>query len=186
MLKLLDLLVRLLTTVFTTKGPQEPQEPVWLRKARREIGFHETGVNLGIERYIEAAKCGALGAPYCAIFANAMLETSSVRGTRSAMARSFEHDEDYVKLAGPAVGAITTMWRQSRNSGLGHVFFYTGHDENGRVWGVGANEDDAVRLVPHDPSRIVGYYWPKSIPLPKIINAALLNSKGVSISTKEV
>ena len=38
-------------------------------------------------------------------------EAVGVRGSRSAMARSFERDGYFVKLPAPALGAITTMAR---------------------------------------------------------------------------
>src|SRR6516162_9418976 len=55
-------------------------EPAWLVRARTFIGFHETGDNRGIEQFISEAKTGSLGEPWCAIFANAMLESVGVRG----------------------------------------------------------------------------------------------------------
>lgn len=140
--------------------------PSWFERAEHEIGFHEKGDNLGIEQYIASAHCGALGNPWCAIFVNAMLERSGVPGTRSAMARSFEHDKNFVRLSGPAIGAITTMWRKSPTSGTGHVFFYAGENENG-ILAVGGNQSDQVCRQYEPRARVVGYYWPKSQPLPK-------------------
>jgi len=58
-------------------------------------------VNCGIERYIEAAHCGAPGDPWCAIFVNACLERAGMPGTRSAVARSFEYDTHFVGLHSP-------------------------------------------------------------------------------------
>jgi uncharacterized protein (TIGR02594 family) len=167
------------------RGAAAPRhaEPRWLTLARQEIGFHEIGVNRGIERFIEAAHCGALGDPWCAIFVNACLERAGVPGTRSAMARSFEHDPHFVELHGPALGCVVTMWRGSRSSGNGHVFFYTSEDDEG-IWGVAGNEDDGVREAVHGRARITGYFWPKSIPLPKV-GPVFINGAGSRISNKE-
>ena len=174
-----------LPTPKPTPAPEKPSEPRWLTFARNEIGFRETGTNRGIERYIVDAKTGQLGDPWCAIFVNAMLERSGVRGTRSAMARSFETSPHFVRLKTPGVGTIATMWRVSRTGGLGHVFFPTGIDAQGRIWGIGGNENDGVREVPHDPSRIVGYYAPKGV---RVAFKALarVSGAGQAISTKEV
>lgn len=141
--------------------------PAWYARAEKEIGFHEVGENRGIERYITAARCGSIGDPWCAIFVNAMLELSNIDGTRSAMARSFETDADFVKLSGPALGCIVTMWRGSPSSGSGHVFLYDGEGPRG-VRGIAGNEDDGVRRAFHDRSRITGYWYPRSQPQPQI------------------
>lgn len=154
-------------------GPPVPPhpasiEPPWMRWAAKEVGFHETGTNRNIGRYTGPAKCGSEGDPWCAIFVNAALESNNVRGTRSAMARSFERDDNFVRLDGPAYGAITTMWRGSPGSGLGHVFFYAGHLDNTRVLALGGNQSDQVCRQAEPVNRVVGYWWPKSVPLPKI------------------
>src|SRR6184192_248164 len=54
--------------------------PSWFQGAIHEIGFHETGNNQGIERYISMAHAGSLGDPWCAIFTNAMLEQAGIPG----------------------------------------------------------------------------------------------------------
>lgn len=150
-----------------------PVEPVqsaatpWMTWANKEVGFHETGTNRNIGRYTGPAKCGEEGDPWCAIFVNAALESNGIRGTRSAMARSFERDSNFVKLDGPAFGAIATMWRDSPSSGLGHVFFYVGEHERGIV-ALGGNQSDQVCRQYEPRNRVVGYYWPKSRPLPKV------------------
>lgn len=143
------------------------EPPPWYKTAEKWIGFHETGNNQGIEEFIRGGKCGSLGDPYCAIFANFTLETNSIPGTRSAMARSFESSSNFIKLDGPALGAICPMWRNSKASGQGHVYLYDGTSAKG-IRGIGANEDDQIKRSFHDPSRSTGYYWPKGYPLPKI------------------
>lgn len=155
------------------KPPLNPPSPIkygepppWYKVAEGLIGFHETGDNRGIEKLIAGAHCGSLGDPWCAIGINYELETSGVPGSRSAMARSFETHKNFVKLFAPALGAITTMWRGSISSGQGHVFLYDGENSNG-IRGIGANEDDMVKRSFHTRSRITGYWWPKSVPLPQ-------------------
>ena len=39
-------------------------EPPWLAAARKDVGFHETGSNRGIERFIASARCGSEGDPW--------------------------------------------------------------------------------------------------------------------------
>ena len=147
--------------------PKHGDPPQWYKAAEDDIGFHETSVNRGIEKFIASAKTGSLGDPWCAIWVNAKLEDSGVRGSRSPAARSFESNQHFMRLPGPALGAITTMWRTSKSSGLGHVFFYDGENESG-IRGIGANEDDEIKRSFHDRSRVVGYFWPKVKPVPAV------------------
>lgn len=147
--------------------------PAWFEAARKEIGTKELPENRGpaIRRYIALAHCGQEGDPWCAIFANAMLESVGIPGTRNAMARSFEHDGHFLKLAGPSLGCIVTFWRGIQSQGLGHVGFYNG-EQGGYISTLGGNESDMVRvenLRAHGSTfGLSGYYWPKSVTLPTI------------------
>lgn len=139
--------------------------PAWYVSAAKDIGFKESGVNQGIEKFIAAAHAGKLGDPWCAIFVNAKLEENGVHGSLSAMARSFEGHPNFVRLPQPALGCIVTMWRGTKASGQGHVFLYDGENAKG-VRGIGANESDMVKRSFHDRTRIIGFYWPKDQPAP--------------------
>jgi len=138
-------------------------EPPWLVRARTFIGFHETGNNRGIEQFISEAKTGSLGEPWCAIFANAMLESVGVLGTRSPAARSFEHNTNFSSTQ-PIVGCIVTFWRISPDSGEGHVGFFLGQDAD-NVHLLSGNDDDQVEIADHPRSRVTGYWWPKAVPI---------------------
>ena len=138
-------------------------EPAWLVRARTFIGFHETGNNRGIEQFISEAKTGSLGEPWCAIFANAMLESVGVLGTRSPAARSFEDNANFSSTQ-PIVGCIVTFWRVSPDSGQGHVGFFLGQDAN-NVQLLSGNDDDQVEIAPHPRSRVTGYWWPNAVPI---------------------
>ena len=148
-------------------APNQPDETPWVTWANGEVGFHEEGENLGIERYIALAKVGSLGDPWCAIFANAGFEAVGIRGTRSALARSFEDNENFVELDAPARGAVVTLWRESPSSWKGHVGYYLGENDNG-ILILQGNASDEVNRGYVDPKRVVGYYWPKSVPLPRL------------------
>jgi len=171
-------LSRLIKALFGGSKPVSPpapqpdapaaKTPPWMAWAAKEVGFHETGENRDITRYTVPAKCGSEGDPWCAIFVNAALESTGVAGSRSAMARSFEHHPGFVKLDGPAYGAITTMWRGSPSSGTGHCFFYVGHLDDSHVLALGGNQSDQVCRQAEPLNRMVGFYWPKGVGLPKI------------------
>lgn len=151
--------------------------PPWYLAARKEIGTREEPDNTGpaIRRYIAMAHCGHEHDPWCAIFMNAMLESTHFPGTRSPSSQSFRQKENannFVQLRGPALGAIAVFWRTSHASGLGHVATYSGEDAHGFIKALGGNESDMVREEFLNPNGsnfgLVGYYWPRSYPLPQI------------------
>jgi uncharacterized protein (TIGR02594 family) len=144
----------------------EQTPPPWVTAGIKDIGFHEAGNNQGIELFIAQAKCGKLGDPWCAIWANAKLEQSGIRGTRNASSLSFRDDENFVKLDAPALGAIAVYWRNSPSSGFGHVGFYMGETPT-QILTLGGNESDAVREQFEPRSKLFGYWWPRSAPLPE-------------------
>lgn len=163
--------------------------PAWFTWAFKELGVREEPENRGpaIRRYIGLAHCGVEGDPWCAIFANAALEASGIPGTRSPAARSFERSNDFVKLSGPALGAIVTFWRGTRKGWQGHVGFYDG-ERGDYVSTLGGNEGDMVRveLLPKNGTKfgLSGYWWPRSVPLPQI--GALAPQPVASIGTGKV
>lgn len=162
--------------------------PAWFKWALHEVGTKEEPENRGqaIQRYIDLSHSGAQGDPWCAILANAALESSGVRGTRSPSSQSFRSDPNFVQLSGPALGAIAVFWRGTKDSGLGHVGFYRGEDAS-RVWALGGNEDDMVQIeaLPKSSSSfgLIGYWWPKSVALPTIGPIAMPTGSPVSIKT---
>jgi uncharacterized protein (TIGR02594 family) len=157
--------------------------PPWYKLAEADIGFHEIGVNQGIEKFIDTAKSGTraqlLGQPYCAVGANSCFERSGIQGSRSAMARSFESSPNFVKLSGPALGCVVTMYRGEKSQGYGHVFFYDGENERG-IRGIGYNENDQCQRSFHDRSHVIGYYWPKAWSQPAV-GPIKVNDAGVVV-----
>ena len=142
-------------------------QPVWLTNGLKDEGFHEKGDNQGIEQFIAQAHCGQLGEPWCAIWANAKLEQSGLHGTRSPAALSFTRDPNFVKLTGPALGALAVYSRGGPHSGQGHVGFYLGETPT-QVLTLGGNESDAVRRQFEPKARLLGFFWPKSAPQPAV------------------
>lgn len=148
----------------------------WLKNAIAELGVKEKAGRDSNDRVIAYRILGHTTTdtrtddserPWCADFVCAMLETAGIRSPRSGMARAIEHDPNFVRLDGPALGAVVTMWRGSKSSGLGHVYFYAGQTADGRNVAVGGNQNDAVTAATYGTDRVVGYWWPKSHPLPK-------------------
>lgn len=150
----------------------ENKQPVWMEWVRREIGTRErpgTGSTPRILEYRRLAHTPIRGddsaVPWCAIFVNAALEASGVRGTRSAAARSFTHSPLFVKLRHPHPGCVS-VFSSSRGPASGHVGFYKSESPS-RIVVVSGNSGDAVRTAGYPRSRLIGHYWPKSVPAPR-------------------
>jgi uncharacterized protein (TIGR02594 family) len=170
--------------------------PAWFDNAIKEIGTRELPQNRGpaVRRYIELSHCGEEGDPWCAIFANAMLESAGIPGTRSPSSQSFRHHPNFRPLAEPAVGAIAVFWRISRSSGLGHVGFYAGEDAHGFIDVVGGNESDMVRAEMLNGNGnsfgLIGYFWPvdnsAGLPVPLPATGKLPPQISTAIGTGKV
>jgi uncharacterized protein (TIGR02594 family) len=137
-------------------------EPVWLRRARMEIGVSEIAGKEHSKRILSFWELSKLPfrddeTPWCAGFVGAMLEDSGIKSTRSGMARSYE---TWGQPCQPIPGAIVVFWRGSRSSGSGHVGFLTGRDQHGNLMVLGGNQGDAVNIKPFSTSRVIGYRWP--------------------------
>ena len=147
--------------------------PPWFHSALVELGTRESGDNAGpaVQRYIDLAKCGQLGDPWCAIFVNAMLESNGIAGTLSPSSQSFLRNENFSSLGGmPSLGCIVVFWRGRPNSGLGHVGFYRGETANS-IYTLGGNEGDMVQIEPFPKKSATfgyeGFFWPEKIALPE-------------------
>jgi len=159
--------------------------PPWFIAAQKEIGKREDPGNRGpvVQRYINLAHCGSQGDPWCAIFVNAMLESVGVIGTKSPSSQSFRANSHFVPLEAPALGAIVVFWRGNQVSGLGHVGFYNGEQDD-YISTLGGNESDMVRveMLPSHGTAfgLRGYYWPAGISLPLLGKVAVLKQDVVN------
>lgn len=156
--------------------------PPWFIWAQHEIGFHEAPGNTGIQKYIDLSHCGAEGEPWCAIFANAALEATGTPGTRSPSSQSFRTHPAFEQIQTPVVGCLVIFWRISKSSGQGHVGFYVSEDAT-HIMTLGGNENDQVMQepLPKDSATFgwIGYWWPKSVPLPSGSSAITTPAKSV-------
>jgi uncharacterized protein (TIGR02594 family) len=144
-------------------------DPAWLIEARKEIGFHEQPNNTGIQKYVDLAGYGAEGDPWCSIFAGAMMKRAGVPISGiNAMAQSWAHAPSIAKIGQPRNGAVAVFERGAVGSGLGHVGFYVGDAESGKIKVLGGNEDDQVEIATYATSasnfRLTGFYWPVATP----------------------
>jgi len=139
-------------------------EPVWMLRARREIGVKEiAGVkhHPRILEYQDATRFieGADEVPWCSAYACWVMEGSDIASTRSAAARS------WLKwgkaLAEPRKGCIVVLDRHSdTNPNAAHVAFYVGTGADGKLLLLGGNQRNKVCVQPYDADRVLAYRWP--------------------------
>jgi uncharacterized protein (TIGR02594 family) len=138
-------------------------EPKWLKLARGEIGQAEIAGpanNPVILSYY--AKAGFAGindetVPWCAGFANAMLESAGTPGSKSLAAREFLNWGKPVSK--PYPGCVTVLWRGSPQSWQGHVGFYVGETAT-HVQLLGGNQGNKVSIASYPKNQVLGFREP--------------------------
>jgi uncharacterized protein (TIGR02594 family) len=144
-------------------------KPRWLERAERDIGMREVkGARHNPSILLMFRKLGHGWVtndetPWCAAAVGAWLEDCGIQSTKRLNARSYETWGR--QLDKPAVGAIVTFWRKTRNGAYGHVGFIAGRDSRGNLVVLGANQNDMVcyaRYLPkgHPDSRVLSYRYP--------------------------
>jgi len=137
----------------------------WMEWAYLALGEHRipgpqhNPIVVDFLRYVGAASNGD-ETPWCSAFANWCMEQAGIRGTRTALARSWLLWGDFT-LARPTFGCVTVLWRTSPASMHGHVGFYVGQDGN-RLLLLGGNQttQSKVTIGTYLRSRVLGYRWP--------------------------
>lgn len=141
-------------------------EPAWLTEARKHIGVREIKGpkhEPKILRWWKDIRRGGIKndeTAWCAAFVGGCLEAVGIVSSRYESAKSYLSWG--VPLNAPVEGCIVVFAR----SGGGHVAFAVADDGKGRILCLGGNQADAVSIAPFETSRVVGYRWPKAVPVP--------------------
>lgn len=98
---------------------------------------------------------------WCAAFANAVLKASGSNGTGRLNARSFLDWGEPVHR--PSEGDVVVLWRESPDSWKGHVGFFAGYTDDGRVRVLGGNQNDQVNEKAYPADRVLGFRRPPSL-----------------------
>lgn len=93
---------------------------------------------------------------WCAAFVDAVLHSVKSKGTGRLNARSYlgwgvDVDDS------PQVGDVVILQRGGPDSWKGHVGFYMGTDESGKVKVLGGNTSDSVDVGTYDPKLVLGF-----------------------------
>ncbi|TCU35431.1 TIGR02594 family protein [Rhizobium azibense] len=165
-------------------APKTPDEPVWMREARRLKGIKEIPGAASNPTIISWAKrMGGWIASFfanddiawCGLFVgNCVAVTLPEEKLPANPLGALEWKKFGISMAAPALGAILVF---TRNGG-GHVGFYAGED--GEFYCVlGGNQGNSVKFSMIEKERCVGIRWPRTAPAP-IGGRVHANAGGVS------
>ena len=148
-------------TISTTPHAPQPAAP-WLSVARLEIGvriFPPGDSNPRISAYHAGTNIQGYDdkASWCSSFVNWVLAQRGIKGTGSALARSWLDWGE--PLEAPRPGCIAVLWRDEPSSWKGHVGFWLREDAN-QVHLLGGNQLEAVREHAYPRLCVLGYRWP--------------------------
>jgi len=147
----------------------EPAAAPWMTIALAERGVKRFAPGASNPRIVEYnSHTNLVGyddkVSWCSSFTNWCLAHAGIRGTGSALARSWL---DWGKrIDDPVYGCIVVLTRDDPASWKGHVGFYLRHEAD-FVYLFGGNQLQEVRELAYDRTRILGYRWPdaSSVPL---------------------
>lgn len=127
------------------------------RIAGQQLGMNEREQNAALSEFMRSGGVNLDPAvtAWCAAYVNASLEQAGVEGTGRLNARSFM---DWgVGVDDPRRGDLAVFSRGDPNGWQGHVGFFDGYGEDGRIRVLGGNQGDAVSMSYYDPSRLLGF-----------------------------
>jgi uncharacterized protein (TIGR02594 family) len=137
-------------------------EPQWLDEARKDIGLREVP---GAETAPMIARwLVELGAwwqddetPWCGVAVAAWMRRCGIDQPKHWYRAKGWLDWG-IEVSWPVVGAVVVF---SRDGG-GHVGIVAGRDELNRLWVIGGNQGNEVKLSLFDQKRVVGYRLPNT------------------------
>lgn len=137
--------------------------PPWMQIALAELGIRRLPPGSSNPRIVEYnGHTNLVGyddkISWCSSFVNWCIAHAGIRGTGSALARSWL---DWGRpLEQPVYGCIAVLTRDDPASWKGHVGFYLRHDHT-HVHLFGGNQLDEVRELAYPVSEVIGYRWPE-------------------------
>lgn len=136
--------------------------PEWIKIALKELDQAEVAGSARNPRIIEYHATTALSAqsdevPWCSSFCNWVFKQCGIKGTGSAMARSWIGWG--VPCEAPVEGCVVILAR-GHNPVLGHVGFCVGCLGN-NILILGGNQNDKVSIQSFPMIKVIACRWPK-------------------------
>ncbi len=139
--------------------------PKLMQIAATNLGMNERDQNAALQDYLKTGGVNLDPATtaWCAAFVNATRKQGGMEGTGSNLARSFETWGEGVNE--PQRGDLAVFWRESKESGKGHVGFFDGYNEDGTIRVLGGNQGDSVSYSNYNPAQLIGFRRAPSNPM---------------------
>lgn len=131
--------------------------PELMKIAETNLGMNERDQNAALQDFLKngGVNLDPATTAWCAAFVNATLKQGGLEGTGSNLARSFETWGEGVDE--PQRGDLAVFWRESLESGKGHVGFFDGYNEDGTIRVLGGNQGDSVSYSNYSPDQLIGF-----------------------------
>lgn len=159
-------------------------EPKWMTEARKHIDLAEIPGpkhHSEILRWLKKLQAwwSEDETPWCGTFvAHCMQEADLPIPTFWMRAKAWA--EWGTRLSSPVPGCVVVFERK----GGGHVGFVVGRTSSNLLMVLGGNQGNRVSIAPFESSRVIGYFWPASVPLPLERTVPLMTATGPA-STNE-
>lgn len=153
-------------------------EPIWMVEARRHVGVAEVPgpkTHPAITAWLRklAAWWADDETPWCGVFVAACIDAAGLPLPKFWM-RAKAWADWGTRLAAPVPGCVVVFERQ----GGGHVGFVVGRTSSNLLLVLGGNQGNRVSIAPFESTRVVGYFWPASVPLPLDRTLPLMSASG--------
>lgn len=159
-------------------------DPAWVVEARKHEGVAEIPgpkTNSLISSWLN--RLGAWWSddetPWCGVFVAHCMQVAGIALPKNWM-RAKAWADWGSKLSAPEHGCVVVFER----AGGGHVGFVVGRTASGNLLVLGGNQGNKVKISEFARDRVVGYFWPASVPLP-IHQALMVLSSTGELSTNE-
>jgi len=125
----------------------------YLKIAHKYLGLHEIRDKVELTKFMDV---DPEETAWCAAFVNAVLKEAGIKGTGNNVAKSFLQ---FGRLTNhPKIGDIVVFNSAGDpNSWKGHVGFYQGVDDKGRILVLGGNQGNKVSIAPYPANLVKGY-----------------------------
>jgi len=132
--------------------------PELMKIAEANLGMNERDQNAALQDFLKngGVNLDPATTAWCAAYVNATLKQAGLEGTGSNLARSFENWGEAVD-GDPQRGDLAVFWRESMDSGKGHVGFFDGYNEDGTIRVLGGNQGDSVSYSNYNPNQLIGF-----------------------------
>lgn len=165
--------------------------PLWLAVSLAHLGLKEGAGNADNKELVAAIQLVAEdyqhdATPWCAGWVSFCLSKAGEKPSSQplwALSYADTKNQPFVRLIGPAVGAIAVKTRK----GGGHVTFVAGRTRGGALACCGGNQNDEVNVSPYREEVFTGFFWPKAAVPPTLTglkNLPIVTTAGKPVASE--